>query len=1471
MNMLSLPRFYTLRFPALLLALFVSGMVSLHAFNPDPDKVVVQVGKKMKIKVKGSNGGAKVHLTDVSDSGLVANDLNNGDARDGTGAVDVELTGVAPGDTTLTFSGTNNGGNVVGAVTVKIVPAVDTSAQNTQVAEGGDPVNTSNGEYFADEGVDLNLGGPMSLVFSRYVASSLSEDNPAHDVLPASLGRNRSHNFNSRILTPFPLIKRLALPSGRVLQFNKVGTKWVLISPLDVPFQLIEMGGNLLLGHPQTKQIWTYDGTGRLTKIEDGKGAVHTLSYTGANLTGVSDGLGRTLTLTYTGSLITKIADQAAREVNYTYVAGVLATVQDHGGQTTIYASDIAGRPLSVTHPRGNTPFIQSYNAGGKVVSQTMGGHVSTLVYNAGSTAFTDPAGNTLTDFYDSDGRLTSHVDQDGMPITMTYDSTGRRTSVTNREGSKTSFTYHAASGEMASLVNQEGRATLFAYTARTVSGLVFYDLTKITFPDGASRAYKYDAKGNLLQITDENGKAWKYTFNANGQVVAATNPLGGVTTYGYNPQGLLISAQPPDVGATQFGYDVPRGLLNLITRPGGALVTIAYDARDRVTSVTDPRGKVRGYSYNANDRVTKITDPDTNETNITYDVMDRVLSITDPLGHAASFTYNSIGRLASVQDPNGNTITATYNGRQMVESITDPGSQVWAFDYDEEGRVVGMYEPALPSPANSSSRRNRLGRLGEATDADGGTARIVRDVMQRITATVDPMGRQTNYGYDKMGRLLNVTEQGTASAKYDRDALGNIIKITDPNGGVWATTRLKSGQVTKNTDALGKNTTYTYTNRGKLSGAVFPDTTTTTLSYDAAGNLTQQQFSHAQGPNLLYGYDNQNRLVSANGITFERDGAGRLINCPQGGMDFEAHYDAGGRLTSVEYRDGSFIVTYSYDTRSRLVQVTDSVSNVDVDFSYDNQGHVTGITRTPGIDATFTYSPAGRMTRIQEGTVLDLKYSYNRAGDIITLDSTTPQVPAVTAATQTFKHGKAGEITTAGYTYDVLGRMTAAPGKTFTWNGVSNMVSYLGVDLAYNGLGHLVSRTAAGNTTHYQRHYALPGAPIVFMDAPGISPDVAYVCTPDGKLLYSVNMTTQNASFFHFDLMGSTLAVTDETEMVINAYAYGPYGEVLGALAGPIQQFTFLGRHGVRTEFDLYQMGARYYDPVTARFLSRDPMPPRTEDPESLNRYGYAAGNPLRYLDPNGCREADVSEIAAQVSGQSIVNGYAIYAYYRLFCAVAGNDPDDSDYDRFKLVPCRMEIPPPPAPDAPDVPWTESDRVLTDETDFYPPGPGDVVEAFPGVAVNDGEGVFVDPVDTLFGGAGNDKITGPDEGAGDGFDIGAFSGGGYLSGGVNVAAGDLDGDGRPDVVTVANTTVAENTVDGDAAAAQAVQQATLDFMINTYQALQSAKTAILIEIGVKGNGDPGHQKRLDAIKAIDENKKVLKKVIKGLGGTVPK
>ncbi|MBI4444551.1 MAG: hypothetical protein HY645_01475, partial [Acidobacteria bacterium] len=64
------------------------------------------------------------------------------------------------------------------------------------------------------------------------------------------------------------------------------------------------------------------------------------------------------------------------------------------------------------------------------------------------------------------------------------------------------------------------------------------------------------------------------------------------------------------------------------------------------------------------------------------------------------------------------------------------------------------------------------------------------------------------------------------------------------------------------------------------------------------------------------------------------------------------------------------------------------------------------------------------------------------------------------------------------------------------------------------------------------------------------------------------------------------------------------------------------------------YQTRARYYDAVTARFISREPLWPRIVDPRQLNSYQYAALNPVTKVDFTGLdpQETDAAQVSPKL-----------------------------------------------------------------------------------------------------------------------------------------------------------------------------------------------------------------------------------------------
>ena len=349
------------------------------------------------------------------------------------------------------------------------------------------------------------------------------------------------------------------------------------------------------------------------------------------------------------------------------------------------------------------------------------------------------------------------------------------------------------------------------------------------------------------------------------------------------------------------------------------------------------------------------------------------------------------------------------------------------------------------------------------------------------------------------------------------------------------------------------------------------------------------------------------------------------MTNTVSSSVNEGAAYDADGRLTSITSQNGAFTVNYTYDSRDRLTQVSDTLTGTQIIFNYDDAGRLTGITRPNGVNGTYTYDAAGRLTRIQEGSIIDVQYTVDAAGQVVAANFTAPLDPAtlLAPALSTFAYDAAHQIKNSGYAFDARGRQAASPGHSYQWDGASRLVGIDGVTLAYNGANDIETRTAGGVTTRYFYNHALGLTPIVAeRNENTLQVQRYYVWTPGGRLLYLIDATSGNAvRFFHYDRVGSTLALTSGAGAVTDAYAYSPYGVLLGHTGTSPQPFTYIGEFGVRSEAaaNLYHMRARYYEPVGARFLTRDSRWPRLANNRTLDPYTYANENPLSFIDPLG------------------------------------------------------------------------------------------------------------------------------------------------------------------------------------------------------------------------------------------------------------
>lgn len=113
-----------------------------------------------------------------------------------------------------------------------------------------------------------------------------------------------------------------------------------------------------------------------------------------------------------------------------------------------------------------------------------------------------------------------------------------------------------------------------------------------------------------------------------------------------------------------------------------------------------------------------------------------------------------------------------------------------------------------------------------------------------------------------------------------------------------------------------------------------------------------------------------------------------------------------------------------------------------------------------------------------------------------------------------------------------------------------------------------------------------------------------------------SVRIDAKEVTYVYADPQGTVLARTDASGNIIESDNFSPYGR---QVSGPSVNGPGYTGHVMDGDVALIYMAARYYDPDTARFLSRDPIPWKAGNMSSMNRFAYVGNNPLTLNDPTG------------------------------------------------------------------------------------------------------------------------------------------------------------------------------------------------------------------------------------------------------------
>ena len=1020
--------------------------------------------------------------------------------------------------------------------------------------------------------------------------------------------------------------------------------------------QVVDPAGNTM--------TLNYDATFRLTSVVDAMGRSTTFTYGLTSyplmVTQITDAFGRSSTLTYdTSQRLASITDPVGITSSFTYsttepnfVTQLTTPYGTSNFNDTINPNDpvypAPTRSLTRSDPMGNTDLDYFYqnttiipaSDAAAVVPSCMGlsGGVTNNYLNLRNSYYWNPHAfalgvttsggvvqsedftksfiqhwihhNGFVDAYDvpesSKQPLENRVwyDYYGSPNPTNSGTVDRKTGesrVLDSGACQSNFMYYTAWGLPQGPVDPLSRRTLMNYAANNIDLLTVQQLTTTPSTYTTIGTYGSYTTTHLPQTyTDAAGKVWNYTYNAAGQLKTITDPNSGVTTYNYDASSRLSTAQNASSG-------------------NPVVLTLTYDSADRIRTRTDDQGYVLTYDYDNIDRVTKITYPDATTDLYDYNFQSgpyagtasqELRKHTDRLGRVTTYGYDAARRLTSVTEPTSGASTRTtgysYYEDGTLKELTDANGNVTHWDIDIQSRPVKKtyaYGTAL-AKFETYTYENTTSRLKSITDANGQTK---------------------TFTYANDDRVTNVTYTGAINPTP------NVTFAWDPR---WP-------RLTSMADGLG----------------------TTSYAYTAVGTNGALKLSSIDGPYA-------NDVI---GLTY--DTMGRLAGRNITGGNETFGYDAISRLTSHVTPLGSFTETYLGQTAQQLTQsVTNGTVTVSTGWGYDTNVNDRRLISIVNSGVTRSYTLGYGTTPVNPYDIMSITdtaaathpwatqsraYTYDNVDRLLTASSTTPgnntygydnldnansvTTPAgtVTPVPTYNANNQLATWASNSYAYDSNGNTLSGDGtKTYKWDAENRMVEidYTGTSnksvFSYDGVGHRISdaETVSGVTT--TTRYLWCGSRIC--QSRDGSDNVLKRYLNEGEY----NLGTSQKLVYMPDQLGSVRDAVDATTGTrVASYDYSPYGAVARSSVTNGTDYIYGGLMA-HPASGLLMSTTRFYDPVTGRWPTRDPI----RESAGPNLYSYVDAAPIMFGDRTGLAKWDDPRLNNPAFTDPIFQGHRTY-----------------------------------------------------------------------------------------------------------------------------------------------------------------------------------------------------------------------------------
>ncbi|MFJ9656992.1 LamG-like jellyroll fold domain-containing protein [Streptomyces griseoflavus] len=1020
-----------------------------------------------------------------------------------------------------------------------------------------------------------------------------------------------------------------------------------------------------------------YDPAGRLASTTDAMGATTTYTYfddglpatTTAKQVTQADGTRHDIVLeanTYdpAGNLTKQVTGGGTTTETFTVDAmgRTTTSIFDPGGlnRTGTYAYDaddrITQQTQSVTGDKKLTTTAE-YDAAGNITKETVtdgtSTHTTTQTYDdrglpltsvspRGNNPGADPAAYTSTYRYDALGRLV----EESAPEVQAEEE-GQASVAVN----PTALTGYNTFGEPTEAKDARGEITRteFDRLGRTTAvTLPEYTPPGVEAPLTATTRTAYNAIGLPQAVTDPLGRVTRYGYDQLGQVTSQTDPAAGaaaaLAAMENSDPDLLVSPSADGGGITRYTW-TPTGSQLSVTDPTGARTEATYDELGRqLTSTTaerfpGPQNLITRYTWNDADQQVASTTPGGVTTTGTYNPAGEPLTLTDPAG-TTRFGYDGLGRLTETIDATNRRTTTAYDALGNTIATTEFGTGTTALrtrtsEYDADGNLIAVISPE--TKARTAYTYDALGRMTRQVEPVSATASITMsfgyDAAGNRTRLTDGRGSKTVYTFNSWGLPESTVEPATAAHP---DTVDRTWTTVYDNAGQAVTERLPGGVERRSTyDGLGRLVHET----GVGAEAA---TAERTLGYDLVGRLTSVGSGETLNPNT-YTYNDRGQLLTADGpagsVNYAYDADGNMTARSDSKNTTSYGYDAAGRLEWLWNGMTGADIWYEWDAAGRPVMEqyaiqpegsTDWVESARRSFGYDGLGRLTddmvttpdevtdiaitryafdlddrltwkGTTGTAGAgEHVYGYDQAGRLAYWTGGGKTTL-YEWDAAGNRVKAGSATATYDErnrlLTDGTSTYSYTPRGTLSSVkkgtdsrALTFDAFERKMTDGASAFGYDSLDRVTTNGTATFRYDGGSN---NLLGDGTTDYSR-------------------------TPGGALLASTDGTTAQWSLTdqHTDLVAG-LSVDGLT--VTGSTAYDPFGTKT-ATEGDMPAVGYQSGWTDPNNGDV-NMAARWYQPGTGGFASRDTWLLDASPSAQANRYGYANADPLNGTDPTGHR----------------------------------------------------------------------------------------------------------------------------------------------------------------------------------------------------------------------------------------------------------